>query len=139
MSSSWKQFHLPDCPYKQFSPVGCRGCNCPKPPACSNPRCVELWKKYPPGNHIAVGQVIAESWKEIPCSTARCYSCGGYYVDGKWVYKCLTCKKDMPPDSLHGMWVRHSCKECEDKRIADEKAQGWICKTCGNVHSYCYC
>jgi len=77
--------------------------------------------------------------EHIPGSIARCECCGAYWTGSEWIYRCLTCKKDVRPDELYGMWVKHSCKECEDKDIADQKARGAVCRTCRRVFSYCYC
>lgn len=110
-------------------------------PVCPNPRCVAAHNRWPKGNKelISVPEVHACRSDHVPGSIARCGHCGAYWTGKVWVYRCLKCKKDVLPNTLKGMWVPHSCKECEDKDIAEQKARGAVCTTCRNVFSYCYC
>lgn len=108
-------------------------------PDCPNPKCIADHKKWPPGNHIHVPEIHECRASHIPGSFARCGNCGGYWDGQKWTHRCMRCLKDVGQNELHGMWVRHSCKECEDKDIAEQRARDAVCRTCRNVFSYCYC
>lgn len=116
----------------------------PKPnlPTCTAAYCVAIHEKYRNEPGIYVGKVHAVVGKGPPKALdaiARCECCGGYWDGQKWSHSCLKCGKTVVPGELKGMWVPHSCKECEDKDIADQKARGAVCKTCCRVFSYCYC
>ena len=67
----------------------------------------------------------------------HCTRCGAFLVDGEWFKECATCGERV--DELHGLFVRHNCKECQRRVVEEERRLGRVCPNCRMVYSECCC
>lgn len=104
---------------------------------CTTPKCVERIKKYGEPSHRMYS--VEKGPAFMPNANARCEGCGGYYRGNEVKHTCQTCGDDVPPGKLVGLFVPHNCAACQDALRAKERSAGWVCRTCRNVHSECYC
>jgi DNA-directed RNA polymerase subunit RPC12/RpoP len=95
------------------------------------PHCAALVEKYGEGYHRV--------YPFENSSRVRCEMCGGIFDGDKWVYRCESCKAEVDPGGLAGLFVPHKCKPCE-KALADrERANGNVCLMCHAPRSRCCC
>lgn len=92
--------------------------------------------------HFICGCNLAQKYGEKvypngPGKTMRCDYCGKRDIDGTPRYVCRSCGKEV--DQLHGLFVPHNCRECQDIVIARDKAAGRVCGMCHQPYSLCCC
>ena len=104
---------------------------------CPTPRCVNTIEKYGEQYHRVHDQSSVPD--HLSGTIARCEGCGGYWDGEKWIHKCWTCKTDVTPGGLTGLFVPHVCTDCNKKVVDDERARGAICRRCNQVDSWCCC
>jgi hypothetical protein len=108
---------------------------------CPSAHCVATHEKYKHDKYVAVGKVydLDSAPKWAPRAIAMCECCGSYFDGQTWKAICIRCQKEVQPGEKTGLFWPHSCKECNEKQIAEEKARGAVCNTCRNTFSWCYC
>lgn len=105
---------------------------------CETPRCVENVEKYGDRYH-RVFERATSNWVPEGC-IAKCERCGGVMrEEGVWEHKCGSCGIDVEPGALVGLFVPHTCKECHDKHVDQDRKSGRICRMCGKPYSLCCC
>jgi hypothetical protein len=92
---------------------------------CPTQRCIDMILQYGERHNRVSGN--------------RCESCGGIFKDGKWEHKCVTCKKEVNPGELTGLFVPHLCISCKEVLFKKERESGQVCSMCRQVYSNCYC
>lgn len=104
---------------------------------CETPRCRDYVERHGENYH----SVFPNSYPpaHIPDSVAKCEQCGGHYNGQEWIHKCGKCGKEVAPGELVGLFVPHSCGDCQGKRIEEEKRKGHVCNNCRQVYALCCC
>jgi len=98
---------------------------------CPNPQCADIVASHGEPYH----RVYPSHDKDY---VARCEQCGGRLThDGKWVYICVTCNKEV--DELFGLFVPHNCKECQQNLLDEQRRSGNICGMCRQPRALCCC
>jgi DNA-directed RNA polymerase subunit RPC12/RpoP len=70
---------------------------------------------------------------------ALCEQCGGVQVGGQWQYVCQTCKRELEPGGLRGLFVPHLCADCDAKETEHDRKRGAICRRCHETYNHCCC
>ena len=104
---------------------------------CATDECVSSIKRW--GDHYHSVSPVTNAPKFMPDAVAMCERCGGYTNGDSWKHVCKMCGNDVAAGKLLGFFVPHRCKECDEKVVAKEKADGKICRRCNRVYSYCCC
>lgn len=68
-----------------------------------------------------------------------CEQCGGILKDGKWGYQCESCKSEVAPGALFGLFVPRKCATCESALAKQERDRGSVCGMCRQPDSRCCC
>lgn len=110
---------------------------------CDTPSCMKLWANEAETRKrcISLPRVYDATYEQglYPGSIARCEGCGGY-SDGKtWWHRCATCRADVEPGTLTGLFVPHNCRKCESEISEKNRASGNVCSLCGKPRNQCCC
>jgi hypothetical protein len=100
---------------------------------CVTPRCVEVIAKYGAHYHSVYDRDGTDG------VTHQCEHCGAKSINGAWESRCTHCGKLVEPSKLVGLFVPHSCPECQEKRRQQEIAAGRICRRCQQPYLDCCC
>lgn len=102
---------------------------------CETPRCVATIAKYGELYHRVHDRADGDRAVD-----AQCEGCGGkHLVAGGWRHACKTCKTDVQPGQLVGLFVPHSCAACLDVARKAEVARGAVCRRCHKAYVDCCC
>lgn len=72
-------------------------------------------------------------------AVAFCERCGGWFDGTTWHHECQTCKIEVEPGKLTGLFVPHLCSPCEQKVADAEIAARQVCRFCHYPYSRCCC
>lgn len=67
----------------------------------------------------------------------ECGACGAVCIRRRWKRICQECKSVVA--ELFGLFVPHLCKTCAQAKMKQQRAEGKVCRLCGNVYLYCCC
>lgn len=82
---------------------------------------------------------IKEAPDYMPNAIARCEQCGGFTDGENWAYHCVTCKKDVKPGELTGLFVPHNCHDCQQAVLEKQRKSGQVCGRCRQPFANCCC
>lgn len=85
--------------------------------------------------HNLEGKVYPAYLEQYP-GHPHCTRCGAFLV-GEWFKECATCGERV--DELHGLFVRHNCKECQREIVEKQRGAGRVCGNCRRVYVECCC
>lgn len=102
---------------------------------CPTPICVQAIEDYGERYHKVV-----EHADDATRPNYCCESCGGISQSGEtWEHKCRTCKADVPPGKLCGLFVPHLCASCEQAETDKAVKSNKICRACRQPFNRCCC
>jgi hypothetical protein len=100
---------------------------------CVTPRCVATIAKYGENYHMVYDRDGTDGVAH------SCEFCGAESVNGAWVSRCKHCGKSVDPGTLVGLFVPHSCPDCQEALRQKQIAEGSVCRRCKSAYLDCCC